>query len=148
MCGVYQMRILGFGEAKRPVKATQLSQGKDLSSTFSPGLHPLVVSTHASRSQGHGATTPGGMGREQRSRRTRCPHSRDLSKWASPVISRREHSGLRRPWWSRGVGRAAVKTGRWHPEPRPPPVLGSARRDIPEAAQALPAPASPLLSPD
>lgn len=65
-CDIYQMRILGFGEAKRPVKATQLSQGKDLSSTFSPGLHPLAVSTHASRSQGHGAATAGGMGREHR----------------------------------------------------------------------------------
>lgn len=160
-CDVYQMRTLGLGEAKRLVKATQLSRGKDLSSTFGPGLRPLAVSTHASRSQGHRVTTHGGMdplkqirgrrrgaGQRAPSRRTRHPHSRDLSKRAGPVISRREHSGLRRPWWSRRVGRAAIKTGRWHPEPRPPHVLGSARRDTTEEARALPAPAFPPLSPD
>lgn len=146
----------GHWDSEEPVRATQLSRSRDLSSTFGPGLRPLAVSMHASRSQGHGVTTHGGMdppkqirggrggaGQRAPSRRTRRPRSRDLCKRAGPVISRREHSALRRPWWSRGEGRAAIETGRRHPAPRPPHVLGSARRDTSEAARARPAPAFP-----
>lgn len=92
----------GHWDSEGPVRATQLSRSRDLSSTFGPGLRPLAVSTHASRSQGHGVTTHrgmdppkqirggrGGAGQRAPSRRTRRPRSRALCKRAGPVISRR-----------------------------------------------------------